>query len=247
MSGYIVGRVLWADLPAHLKLTAVIIADAANDEGYSYPGLSRIAAQLGQGERQARYNITELKERGILTTHARGNPGGGRSSNGYQFNLEVLPYPPKANRQPVAALGGQTGNPAQANRQPIAALNRQSSAGKPAIAIAGDPSEDPSGEEKRRAPASRGSRLTLTALPDEWKTWAQTERPDLNPVATWDAFADYWRAKPGKDGLKLDWLATWRNWVRRERAAGPGPGQGQYRAAGPVPSGPAYAELRFED
>lgn len=30
-------------------------------------------------------------------------------------------------------------------------------------------------------------------------------------------FADHWRAKPGADGRKADWLATWRNWVRRER------------------------------
>jgi uncharacterized protein YdaU (DUF1376 family) len=27
-------------------------------------------------------------------------------------------------------------------------------------------------------------------------------------------FRDYWTAKPGKDGVKLDWSATWRNWCR---------------------------------
>ena len=27
-------------------------------------------------------------------------------------------------------------------------------------------------------------------------------------------FRDYWLAKAGKDGAKLDWSATWRNWVR---------------------------------
>lgn len=30
------------------------------------------------------------------------------------------------------------------------------------------------------------------------------------------AFRDYWIAKSGKDATKTDWLATWRNWVRRE-------------------------------
>jgi hypothetical protein len=29
-------------------------------------------------------------------------------------------------------------------------------------------------------------------------------------------FVDYWHAKPGKDGLKLDWPATWRVWYRRD-------------------------------
>lgn len=28
-------------------------------------------------------------------------------------------------------------------------------------------------------------------------------------------FRDYWAAKPGNGGLKLDWPATWRTWVRR--------------------------------
>jgi len=26
---------------------------------------------------------------------------------------------------------------------------------------------------------------------------------------------DYWRAKPGPDARKLDWQATWRNWMRK--------------------------------
>lgn len=29
-----------------------------------------------------------------------------------------------------------------------------------------------------------------------------------------DNFKDYWTAKAGKDATKLDWQATWRNWVR---------------------------------
>lgn len=28
-------------------------------------------------------------------------------------------------------------------------------------------------------------------------------------------FVDYWTAKAGKDATKLDWDATWRNWIRR--------------------------------
>ncbi|MGR9087307.1 MAG: hypothetical protein ACU841_09570 [Gammaproteobacteria bacterium] len=29
-------------------------------------------------------------------------------------------------------------------------------------------------------------------------------------------FRDYWIAQPGAKGRKLDWQATWRNWVRSE-------------------------------
>jgi hypothetical protein len=43
-------------------------------------------------------------------------------------------------------------------------------------------------------------------------------------------FCDYWRAKPGKDGRKVDWRATWRNWMRTAEARSqprPRPGQRQ--------------------
>lgn len=88
-------------------------------------------------------------------------------------------------------------------------------------------------EEKRReevnleapptaspAPKVRATRLSADwLLPNDWKTWAIDEQP------TWTAphadrvaegFRDYWIAKAGKDGAKLDWEATWRNWVRRQ-------------------------------
>lgn len=33
---------------------------------------------------------------------------------------------------------------------------------------------------------------------------------------TADSFRDYWLSKAGKDAVKLDWDATWRNWLRRD-------------------------------
>jgi hypothetical protein len=54
-------------------------------------------------------------------------------------------------------------------------------------------------------------------LPAEWREFCQTNRPDLDPDAVAAKFADFWHSKPGKGGTKLDWLATWRNWVREER------------------------------
>jgi uncharacterized protein YdaU (DUF1376 family) len=70
---------------------------------------------------------------------------------------------------------------------------------------------------KEREP--RATRLASDwKLPADWGIWAERERPDLNPLKTAERFADYWRGKPGKDGRKLDWEATWRNWVRDERA-----------------------------
>ena len=64
---------------------------------------------------------------------------------------------------------------------------------------------------------SRGERFTLTLLPDAWLEFVNAERQDLDPQQTFDRFRDYWQSVPGQKGTKLDWFATWRNWVRNER------------------------------
>ena len=70
----------------------------------------------------------------------------------------------------------------------------------------------------------RGSRL-----PQDWfltkamGDWATQERPDLDVRQVADQFKDYWVAQAGQKGVKLDWDATWRNWVRNTKAVKPNP------------------------
>jgi hypothetical protein len=67
-----------------------------------------------------------------------------------------------------------------------------------------------------RSRISRASRLPEDwALPEDWRTWTKAEKaawPDAWIERTAAAFKDYWLAAP--KGSKLDWQATWRNWVR---------------------------------
>ena len=68
--------------------------------------------------------------------------------------------------------------------------------------------------------ATKGSRLSADfELHETWTEFCQTERPDLNPQKVFDTFKDYWTAKAGNQGVKLDWTATWRNWVRNQNVA----------------------------
>ena len=71
--------------------------------------------------------------------------------------------------------------------------------------------------DKKKDKNKRGSRLSQDfCLPNEWNSWARNERPELNVLQTFDKFKDYWIASP--KGTKLDWFATWRNWVRNTNA-----------------------------
>lgn len=59
-----------------------------------------------------------------------------------------------------------------------------------------------------------------TRLPDDWRPTADgmqfASDLGLNAEYTLGKFTDHWRAKPGKDGRKSDWNATWRNWCRND-------------------------------
>ena len=52
----------------------------------------------------------------------------------------------------------------------------------------------------------------------EWEQFCKETRPELHPIKTFDQFKDYWIAQAGQKGVKLDWFATWRNWVRSTNA-----------------------------
>jgi uncharacterized protein YdaU (DUF1376 family) len=65
----------------------------------------------------------------------------------------------------------------------------------------------------------RGTRLPVDfVLPEDWIGFCHQYRKDLNPQEVFDGFKDFWISKPGAGGVKLDWTATWRNWVRSQSA-----------------------------
>lgn len=72
-----------------------------------------------------------------------------------------------------------------------------------------------------KAKSSKGTRLTQDPdmqCPDEWGEWAEKEFNLAVPevIAIWEKFRDHWLAKSGKDAVKADWKAAWRNWVRND-------------------------------
>ena len=100
------------------------------------------------------------------------------------------------------------------------------------------PSSSSSSSSPESRKQSRGTRLPADWVPTEDQiAFCKAERPDLNPTAVADRFRDFWIAQPGSKGVKLDWDATWRNWVRNEKAGGG-------RAAGNTTAMPDWARKR---
>lgn len=87
-------------------------------------------------------------------------------------------------------------------------------------AIASTREEKRREEEKEEANASskkRSARLPAEwVLPKAWGVWAVSEgmsETDVRREA--ERFRDYWHSIGGQRAVKLDWQATWRNWVRK--------------------------------
>jgi len=73
--------------------------------------------------------------------------------------------------------------------------------------------------ETKKDKKTLGKRLASDfSFPKEWEEFCQQTRPELSPVKTFDQFKDYWISQAGQKGVKLDWFATWRNWVRSTNA-----------------------------
>ena len=81
--------------------------------------------------------------------------------------------------------------------------------------------------EVLQAPISNSPKTTTpqerrqgTRLPDDFEVtpkmveWFREHCPHVDGKRETEQFCDWWRSKPGKDGRKLDWVATWRNWMR---------------------------------
>jgi hypothetical protein len=89
-------------------------------------------------------------------------------------------------------------------------------------------------------------------LPQDWQpndrmlAFCENERPDLNPADVADTFRDYWHSQAGQKGVKADWEATWRNWVRNQRMAAKSPQRSAigYRSQNELIAAELIAELK---
>ena len=120
----------------------------------------------------------------------------------------IIAYQAKAQRnREVGRLGGRPKANLIGNHEETQTVSKD------------NPNEEPlTNNHKPIVKQNRGSRLQADFLfPKEWADFCHQERPDLNIQKTFDGFKDYWIAKAGQQGVKLDWLATWRNWVRNQK------------------------------
>lgn len=179
--------------------------------GDCFPRQETIATDLGLTDRTVRSALVNLRACGWLTIEERPLPKGRGKSNFYHFN-----DPTTGSAVPVNNTN--TGNeiPVNASTTGNSAHDFRKSASAPSIDehFEFNPLDKGKARKRELAP-DRGTRIPEDFQPDLAEALKFGFRSDEASLEA-DAFRDHWRSKPGADGRKVDWPATWRNWCRRE-------------------------------
>lgn len=191
------------------KLVLISLADQANDDGICWPSVSTTSQRTGLCERATRRALADLEKQGhIKRSYHTGRPTIYTVTPALDAPMhEMHPCtscpPPLHHMQDTPAPDAYDPCTTSQHNHKEPSLNHQ-------LTIIDAPA-------KAVAKKVRATRLYADwKLPEEWAEWATIEGMDSLTVRKQESiFRDYWIAKSGKDAAKLDWEATWRNWVRR--------------------------------
>lgn len=179
------------------RLVLFAIADEADDDGTNaYPSIDRIARKSRVNKRTVMRCLQRLEETGELVVHRPETRGRGHH-NTYR----------------VVMRKGDTVSPSETARNGDTSDAETARNGAPKGAL--DPLTHGSNEPDPSTPAST-ARATRIAEPfmltPAMHEWAAENAPTVDVRAETAKFVDHFR---GSGGRKVDWLATWRNWMRR--------------------------------
>lgn len=215
------------------RLVLLAVADAANREGegswQSVETLARMARVSPRTVQRALKSLEALGELEATGTHGRyqtrvyrlsrmGQPVDNPVDNtvdkrGTNLGDRLSPVTPVTRRGDTGDALGVTPVSPKPKENPIEPIERAPD-GAHTHAV---PVDNPEQGVLVPAPSQRRG----TRLPENWVPEADTIRAQLDQYPHLDLrlelekFRDYWAAIPGQRGTKLDWTATWRNWIRR--------------------------------
>ena len=196
MSIRMISAAIDLDLSPSDKLILILLANNANDEtGDCWPSQSYLAKRSGLSLGHVNRVIKRLKSEGFVEIIPQYRDDGGRRSNRYRLYMDVIGGGVTTDHTPCDQV---TQEPMTTDHSRTVISNRH-----------------------KNLERARGSRLEEDwVLPDTWRQWGKEIRPDLHLDTVASCFKDHWISVSGARALKRDWLATWRNWVRREPIVG---------------------------
>jgi len=202
-------------LNAGQRLTLVSLGEWANDDGECWPSHDTIAKRVGVGRRQVIRIIEQLESMGVVERVERK-----QHSNKYLIRCDIAMSHLDVTSRAHVTLGADgsdvtLGTPDVTSRT----ADVTSRASRCDIAMSPEPPRTTNRTTKEPPERARAKAL-LTAAPDVFEVsdemygWAWSELEMQRAVVDRETakMLDHFRAKGER---RKDWLATWRNWLRR--------------------------------
>jgi hypothetical protein len=214
------------------------LADMADADGFCFPGEEYIAEVLELGPSTVRKWLKILDQRGLIRKIQGGKGRGDR--NGFEVVLRRHEIAPKDDNEDVdvtrhlVAVTRHAVAPKPDFTRHVIAVNslpgsnaykknlspNQESLERELVtdnAVPPSALPTPATANLKLQKSDRGTRIPDPfMLTPSMRTWAEEEQ--LSPIVDLNRetkkFVDYYRGVAGQKGLKRDWTATWRNWIR---------------------------------
>lgn len=168
------------------------------------PTDSQLAVLVGAPSDQIPELVGELESAGVFS----------RTKEGVIYSRRLTRMQKKA--ATARKNGHKGGNPTLSRQREKPPLDNPPDKGRDKTQKPEARNQSKKGEANASPKKNRGDRLSEDwVLPKDWGDWAIGQGFDEEFIRREaDKFRDYWIAQPGQKGVKLDWYATWRNWVR---------------------------------
>ena len=225
MSVQAIAEALRADVDYREKVVLLVLSNYADDNLQCWPSVDRVAKEAGMPRRTCQRALAELENQGFISRRQQAKHEQ-TSLQTSRTNFFQISFSKGANMSPLVKK--QASKQAQEGChtcRPKGVTSDTQTIIEPSEEILSSLSSfERSAREEKKSP--RGSRIppgwepdpqTLAALLEDGWTQKELDRER-------DRFRDFWTAKAGADARKLDWAATWRNWIRRaddQRGRGP--------------------------
>lgn len=215
----------WAmDLPLGNPYDKLVLLNLAHhhnkDTGLCCPSVATIGERTGMKDRGIRSAIKRLCQQGLIAIE------GNTHRRRYRLMFHgKLAAPDTATGDRLAASDTESAASETATSGVGRRLTRKQQGNNNLGADAPQPDMLAGKAKDMTKPATTARHGTR--LPADWQppqdqiARIERELPQVDWRAETEKFRDYWIAKPGQHGTKLDWPATWRNWMRNAQRFAP--------------------------
>jgi len=206
-------------LPAETFRCLINIWCIASEHQGDIPAIDALAFILRKPVTRVKAMVDELRQAGLLEDD--GNNIRPHNWDGRQFQSDVSTSRVKQHRNRRKAVSGNGQETFHETKETFHETPPEQSRTETETETEQRESA-PDGAHPFPKVSSRGTRLSESwqPLPENLADAKSRGMPESKIAGEAERFRDYWIAKAGKDGVKLDWNATWRTWVSRtcERA-----------------------------